>query len=90
MAAFSIQKQSKRFHSLHSDSSKSWAGFTLILQKAETSKLLDDLSSYTARSEPEVLKGSIARMWRSRWSTMLSIVCQDALAATLVDDGVDL
>jgi hypothetical protein len=55
----------------------------------ETAQLLTDLSSFKARSEPEVLKGSIATMWRSRWSTMLSVVCQDTFAATLVDDGVD-
>ena len=54
-----------------------------------TMKLLSDLSFYRARSEPQALQSSIARIWRSRWTTMLSVVCQDVLAATFVDDGID-
>ena len=54
---------------------------------AETMQLLTDLSFYRARSEPAALQSCIARMWRSRWTTMLSLVCQDSLSATLIDDG---
>ena len=57
---------------------------------AEAAQLLVDLSTYRARSEPNVLRSSIARMWRSRWSIMFSVACQDVLAATLVDDGIDV
>ena len=57
---------------------------------AETAKLLVDLAGFKALSETEALRGGIARMWRSRWTTrMLSVACQDASSATLVDDGVD-
>ena len=55
----------------------------------EVTKLLGEMSAYKARSEPEALRSSAARAWRSRWAVMLSVVTQDALAATLVDDGVD-
>ena len=54
----------------------------------ESSKLLTDLSLFRASSEPQALRALAARSWRSRWTCMLSVVCQDSLAATLVDDGI--
>ncbi len=54
----------------------------------EALHLLDELASFRARSEPPALQGIIARSWRARWTVMLSVACQNALAATLVDDGV--
>ena len=54
----------------------------------EALDLLAELASFRTRSEPQALRGSIARAWRSRWTVMLSVTCQDALVATLVDDGV--
>ena len=56
---------------------------------SDVAELLSDLAAYKAQSEPEVLRAGLAKMWRARWSTMLSVVCQDSLAATLVDDGVN-
>ena len=54
----------------------------------EALDLLSALSVLKASTEPQVLRATIARCWRARWLTMLSVVCQEALAATLVDDGV--
>ena len=53
-------------------------------------RLLTGLASSKAESEPPPLQGSAARAWRARWLVMISVVCQDALAATLVDDGVSV
>ena len=53
-------------------------------------EVIEHLAEFRARSEPQVLRRAAARAWRSRWVTMLSVACQDALAATLVDDGVQL
>ncbi len=53
----------------------------------EALQLLVTLSAHTASSEPQALRAAAARAWRARWVTMISTVCQDALAATLVDDG---
>ena len=52
--------------------------------------LLSKLAAHKTGSEPPALRASAARAWRSRWVTMISVVSQDALAATLVDDGVAL
>ena len=51
---------------------------------------LSKLAAHKTGSEPPALRASAARAWRSRWVTMISVVSQDALAATLVDDGVAL
>ena len=32
----------------------------------------------------------MARVWRSRWITMIAVAAQNALAATLVQDGEKL
>ena len=55
----------------------------------EALDLLEQLAAHRASSEPQALRGSIARAWRTRWTIMLSVTCQDSLAATLVDDGVN-
>ena len=51
-------------------------------------KLLADLATARAESEPRILRSIIARAFRARWTTMVSLAAQDALAATLVNDGV--
>ena len=51
-------------------------------------KLLDQAAAAKARSAPVPLQGAAARSWRSRWTTMLAIAAQDALTATLVDEGL--
>ena len=56
----------------------------------EAIHLLTVLSAHRASFEPQALRAAAARAWRARWVTMVSTVCQDALAATLVDDGVSL
>ncbi len=56
----------------------------------EAVRLLGELAAHKAASEPQALRAAAARAWRARWITMVSFVCQDALAATLVDDGVAL
>ena len=55
---------------------------------AEAIRLLDQAAHAKARSAPVPLQKSAARSWRARWVTMLSVAGQDALAATLVSDGV--
>ena len=56
----------------------------------EALDLLSILASHKAVSEPPALRAAAARAWRARWVTMVSVVCQDSLAATLIDDGVSL
>ena len=51
-------------------------------------KLLLDLAKARAESEPRVLRSSVARAFRARWVVLISVAAQDALAATLVNDGV--
>ena len=50
-------------------------------------KLLDSAASAKVRSLPTVLQPTAARAWRSRWTTLLSVAVQRALALTLVDTG---
>ena len=52
--------------------------------------LLADAAVARARTEPAVLRKAAARGWRTRWTTMVSVSVQSALAATLVDDGTCL
>ena len=54
----------------------------------EAVRLIDQAAHAKARAMPAPLQTSTARSWRTRWLTMLSIAGQDALAATLVSDGV--
>ena len=53
----------------------------------EALRLLDQAAAAKARQSPTPLQPHMARVWRARWVSMLSVVAQDALAATLVDDG---
>ena len=53
-------------------------------------ELLEVAAACRARGEPRALQPAAARRWCERWLTMLSVSAQDALAATLVDDGVAL
>ena len=50
-------------------------------------EFLDQAAAAKARSAPGPLRASMARVWRSRWVTMASIAAQDALAATLIQNG---
>lgn len=50
--------------------------------------LIADAARARARSEPRVLERAAARGWMTRWITMLAVAAQDALAATLVNEGV--
>ena len=52
--------------------------------------LLVDAAAARARTEPAVLRKAAARGWRTRWTTMVSVCVQNALASTLVDDGTTL
>ena len=56
----------------------------------EALELLEGLARAKARSEPKALRQQAARMWRVRWTTMLAVAVQDAVAATLVNDGARL
>ena len=53
-------------------------------------KLLRDLAKARAESEPRVLRSSVARAFRARRVMLILVAAQDALAATLVNDGVSL
>ena len=44
-----------------------------------------DLAEAKSRAAPRRLQRSTARAWEDRWSGMLAVAAQDALAATLVD-----
>jgi len=50
-------------------------------------KLLAEAAAAKARSEPAVLRKAAGRAWKTRWTTFVSVSVQNALAATLVDDG---
>ena len=55
-----------------------------------TAALLRDLAYARSRDAPARLRHSAASGWQRRWWAMLAVTSQDALAATLVDDGVIL
>ena len=48
---------------------------------------VDTLVSVHARRAPPVLQATAVRAWQRRWWCLLSVAVQDALAATLVEDG---
>ena len=50
-------------------------------------QLLDQAASAKARTAPGPLRASMARAWRARWVTKASVAAQDALAATLIQNG---
>ena len=43
-----------------------------------------------AVGEPRYVRGAVRRAYLTRWTTLLSVATQDALAATLVEDGAAL
>ena len=51
-------------------------------------ELLRNLAAVRARSAPQLVRTSARAAWLRRWATMLGVAIQDAVAATLVDDGV--
>ena len=53
-----------------------------------TLDLLRRMAAARARSAPRVLQRAVSAGWAARWSSLLSVVVQDSLAATLVDDSV--
>ena len=55
----------------------------------EATELIEQAAVAKARSSPVPLQNSTARAWQQRWTTMLAVAAQDALAATLVDEGRD-
>ena len=52
--------------------------------------LLEQAASARARCEPAALRRAASHRWFCRWTTMLSVAVQDAVAATLVDDAPGL
>ena len=52
----------------------------------ECRSVLRDLAAFRARSAPPMLQRAARSAWLLRWSALLSVAQQDALAATLVDD----
>ena len=56
----------------------------------EALDLLDAAAKHEARLEPRVLRRYAERAWRERWVAMLAVAGQDAVAATLVQEGVAL
>ena len=53
----------------------------------ESRNLLKSMAAFRAQSEPRVLQYQAARMWEQRWLVLLGVAVQDAVAATLVDEG---
>ena len=57
----------------------------------EAFTLVDQLARAKAREAPWVLRGSALFSWLRRWTTLVSVAAQDALATTLLTgDAVDL
>ena len=52
--------------------------------------LLRQLAAARARTAPPLMRQSAQAVWLARWQGLVSVAVQDALAATLVDDGVVL
>ena len=50
-------------------------------------ELVDSMDVARARTELEFLRSAAARAWRDRWICMLSTAIQNALCATLIDEG---
>ena len=56
----------------------------------EARDLLVSAAEARAQCEPAVLRRQAARSWRARWTAMLSVAVQSAVATTLVQEGVAL
>ena len=53
-----------------------------------TRQLLRQLARAKARAAPAALRAAARTAWVARWTSLLSVAAQSALAATLVDDAV--
>ena len=53
-------------------------------------KLIRAAASSRARAEPMMMQSAICRALHTRWITMVSVAVQDAVAASLVNEGVAL
>ena len=54
---------------------------------AEARDLLRSAAAARAQAEPAPLRRQAARAWEARWTALLSVAGQSALAATLVQEG---
>ena len=52
--------------------------------------LLEAAAHARARGEPAPLRKAAAHRWYGRWLTLVGVAAQDAVAASLVDDGLAL
>ena len=50
----------------------------------ESWKLIRTLSKYRSRTEPELLRKSSASAWHRRWTTLLAVATQRAVATSLL------
>ena len=57
---------------------------------AEARALLRSAAADRAAREPVCLRAAVCRAFHNRWTTLLPVVTQDALAASLVEEGVAL
>ena len=56
----------------------------------EARELLRSAAAARAQTDPAPLRKQAARAWEARWTTLLAVVAQNSLAATLVQEGVAL
>ena len=56
----------------------------------ESLELLDAAAQCRAQHDPAVLRRQAARAWRARWIGMIAVSAQDALAATLIQEGLGI
>ena len=57
---------------------------------AEGKQLVRAAAVLRSRDEPALLRSAVFRALHSRWLTMLSVAVQEAVTATIVDEGVAL
>ena len=51
-------------------------------------KLISDLAKHKASTAPPELRTKVRRRWENRWWTMLSVAVQDAVSASMLNDGI--
>ena len=56
----------------------------------DATKLIRAAAAFRARDEPALLRSAVFRSLCTRWTTMVSVAAQEAVAATLVDEGTTL
>ena len=56
----------------------------------DAARLIQDMAFARSREAPRKLRSSAVVAWRKRWWTMLSVATQDTLAATMVNDRVEI